>query len=227
MSRSGHKVHGFGGSDVPRAEGPEEFFKVLREVQQGKKKPDGGPTAEASPPGAIPAEPEFAPPATLSLSLAAAAGAVVIVLLLVVLAYLVGRQQGWHAYEAMLRRQGEREAEKAAERATPTTKASPAAPTHAAEVIDGSVFTLLTLQKAAADRESVTKEAEYLNKYAPFKVLGVEAYVWRDNSGRYRLCAKGFKAMDEATRKQVRDQIRNLVSRQGRREYRDSDFLPQ
>jgi hypothetical protein len=94
--------------------------------------------------------------------------------------------------------------------------------------VDGAVFTLLTLGKAAADRESVEKEAEGLNKYAPFKTLQVEAYVWRDHGGRYRLCARGLKAMDEATRKSVRDQIRSLMCPHHKmREYRDSDFLPQ
>lgn len=212
---------------MPRAEGPEEFFKVLREVQQGKKTPDGGVGTEGPSPVVAKEGPGPALAGTVSLSVPAAAAGVVIVLLLMVLAYLVGRQHGWLAYEAMLRRQGEREAEKTAEKATKATKAPTPEPAQTPEVVDGAVFTLLTLQKSAADKESVTKEAEYLNKYAPFKALGVEAYVWRDSSGRYRLCARGFKAMDEATRKQVRDQIRNLVSRQGRREYRDSDFLPQ
>lgn len=206
---------------MTRAEGPEEFFKVLREVQQGKKKHEGEtPPGEPSPAVASP-EPAPEPTGTLSLSYPAAAGAVAIAVLLIVLGYLVGRQQGWSAYEAALRRQGEKAVPK------PTT-ATPLAPRlQAAEVVDGMVFTLLTLGKSTADRDSVEKEAEYLNKYAPFKALQVEAYVWRDPSGRYRLCAKGLKAMDEAARKQVRDQIRNLVSRQGRREYRDSDFLPQ
>lgn len=209
---------------MPRAEGPEEFFKVLREVQQGKKRPEGGEPAAASPsPAPAAYEPEgVVPPGTVSLSYAAAAGGAVIVLLLILLAYLVGRQQGWGAYEAMLRRRSEQAAEKAA--------APPKAPppqAQDAEVIDGKVFTLLTLGKEAKDRESVAKEAEYLNKYAPFKALGLEAHAWRDPSGRHRLCAKGFASMDEAARKQVRDQVRNLVSRQGRREYRDSDFLPQ
>ncbi|MBM4038740.1 MAG: hypothetical protein FJ290_09515 [Planctomycetes bacterium] len=207
---------------MPHTEGPEEFFKVLREVQQGKGKPEGGvPVVTAAPPAA--STEGVGPPGTLSLSYPAAACGVVIVVLLVVLGYLLGRNRGWDACEAWLKEQAERAVEKAGT-ATPA-KAPPLA--QAPEVIEGKVFTLLTLQKGAADRESVEKEAEHLNRYGPFKALGIEAYAWRDPSGRYRLCAKGFKGMDEATRKQVRDQVRNLVSRQGRREYRESDFLPQ
>jgi hypothetical protein len=207
---------------VPHTEGPEEFFKVLREVQQGKPKADGaaGP-AEPAPPASI--AQEEGPPGTLALSFPAAIGGLVIVVLLVVLGYLLGRQQGWNAYEAALKHQGAATQEKA----TTATPAKAPSAAQAPEVIEGKVFTLLTLQKGAADRDSVQKEAEYLNRYAPFKALGIEACTWRDPSGRYRLCARGFRDMDEATRKQVRDQVRNLVSRQGRREYRDSDFLPQ
>jgi len=208
---------------VPHTEGPEEFFKVLREVQQGKTKPDGaGGPAEPAPPSAS-SEEEGPPPGTLALSFPAAIGGVVIVILLVVLGYLVGRRQGWNAYEAALKQRGE----VATEKATTATPAKAPSVAQAPEVIDGKVFTLLTLQKGVADRESVQKEAEYLNRYAPFKALGLDACAWRDTSGRYRVCARGFLGMDEATRKQVRDQVRNLVSRQGRREYRDSDFLPQ
>ncbi len=205
---------------MARSGGPEEFFEVFREVQQGKKAPEGG--TPRTPPAA-PVEPGGPPPGTLSLSYLAAGGALVIVALLVVLGYLLGRMHGWAAYEAATKRQAEK---------PPSEKASTAAPapqtrvSTAPEVVDGMVFTLLTLGKATADRESAEKEAEYLNKYAPFKALGVEAHVWRDGAGRYRLCAKGFKDLDEAARKKVRDQIRNLVSRHGKREYRDSDFLP-
>ncbi|HUT36887.1 MAG TPA: hypothetical protein VNE39_25620 [Planctomycetota bacterium] len=205
---------------MPHSEGPEEFFKVLREVQQGKAKHEGaGGPAEPAPAG----EPSEGPLGTLALSYPAALGGVVIVVLLVVLGYLLGRQHGWNAYEAALKHQAAR----AVEKATTAAPAKAAPQGQAPEVIEGMVFTLLTLQKSAADRESVQKEAEYLNKYAPFKALGLEAYAWRDTSGKYRLCARGFANMDDATRKQVRDQVRNLVSRQGRREYRDSDFLPQ
>ncbi len=207
---------------MPHTEGPEEFFKVLREVQQGKPKGEGAaPAAAPAPPAAISGE--EGPPGTLSLSFPAALCGVVIVVLLVVLGYLFGWNRGWNAYEARLKERAERAVEKAAT-GTPA-KAMPVA--QAPEVVEGKVFTLLTLQKGTADRESVEKEAAYLNGYGPFKATGLDAYVWRDASGRYRLCAKGFKDMDEATRKQVRDQVRNLVSRQGRREYRDSDFLPQ
>ena len=206
---------------MPQTEGPEEFFKVLREVQQGKKRQEGEPAAEGEPAPVLSAAP--GPPGTLCLSYLAALGGLVIVVLVVLLAYLIGRRHGWDAYEADLRRQ----AEKATEKATSATPGQPAPQAQAPEVVDGAVFTLLTLGKAAADRESVEKEAEYLNKYAPFKTLHLEAHAWRDRSGRYRLCARGFKAMDEAMRKQVRDQVRNLVSRHGQREYRGSDFLPQ
>jgi len=206
---------------VPRSEGPEEFFKVLREVQQEKSKHEG------RPPGAEPAlafEPDTLPAGTLCLSYLAALGSVVIVVLLVILAYLFGRQHGWWAYDAALKRQAERAAQKA-------TSAAPVQPPPLAtepEVLDGLVFTLVTLGKAPADRASVEKEAEFLNKYAPFKALQVEAYAWRDRGGRYRLCARGFKGMDEATRKQVRDKLRSLSPHgKGRRDYQDSDFLPQ
>jgi len=205
---------------VKRASGPEEFFVALGEIHEGKKQQttEGGPQPQEPLP---PAGEEAPPPGTIELSHPAAGGAIVIALLLIVLAYLVGRQHGWSAYEAALRSQSQ----------APPTKAtthSPAAkaPDQATpELVDGAVFTLLTLGKTASDLESVQKEADYLNKYAPFQSLGLQAYAWRDRAGRYRLCARGFKGMDEATRKQVREGVRSLVSRQNRREYRDSDFL--
>jgi len=199
---------------VQRPGGPEEFFEVFRSVQEGKKGHEELPVAPAAGPPPGPADAR-----ALTVSYLAAGGAVVIVVLLVLAAYLLGRQHGWRAREAALRR------------ATGSQGAEPAqAPAVAAvadqpEIVDGAVFTLLTLGRADADRESIVKEAEYLNGYAPFRALQVEAYAWRDRTGKYRLCARGFKAMDEATRKRVRDQIRGLMSRHAKREYRDADFL--
>jgi len=210
---------------VTRASGPEEFFEAFRGMQQAKKRPEGEAPDEAPVQGAPRAESQVLATGEVTLSYPAVAGGVVIVLLLVVLGYLVGRQHGWRAYEGAIKRQAEEAAQKP-QSATPAAKASGAVSSEP-EVIDGMVFTMLTLGKTPADRASVEKEAEYLNRYAPFTALQVEAYVWRDKAGRYRLCARGLQAMDAATRAQVRDQIRNLVSRQGRREYRDSDLLPQ
>jgi len=209
---------------VTRASGPEEFFEVFREVQKGRKKPEH--TREGHTPA--PSEPadtggEEASAGEVRLSYPAAGGAVLIAVLLVVLGYLVGRQDGWRAYEAFVIKQATTQAAKPDGAKAAAQKRSVKGP----EIVNGLVFTLLTLGKGQADKASAEKEAEYLNSYAPFRALQVRAYVWRDGAGRYRVCAAGLKDMDEATRKQVRDGIRNLVSRHGRREYRDCDFLPQ
>ncbi len=207
---------------MARSSGPEEFFEAFREVQQGKKALEGAPARPTAP---APAEPGGPPPGTLCFSYLAGGLGLVIVLLLVAVGYFVGRWHGWSAYEAMLKHQAEKAIDKAAEKTATIAAAQPRAGV-APEVVDGMVFTLLTLGKGTADRDSAQKEADYLNKYEPFKALGVEAYVWRDGAGRYRLCARGLKDLDDAARKKVRDQIRKLSSRHGKHEYRGSDFLP-
>ena len=206
-----------------RPGGPEEFFEVFRKVQETKKGRDEGAEVEA-PPVERPRGPQATPaalgePGAVSLSYPAAAGAVVIVVLLLLAAYLVGRQHGWVARERAARRPTTGEAAKA------STPAPVPGVADEPELVSGTIFTLLTLGKADEDLDSVTKEAEYLNGYAPFRALQVQAYVWRDRAGKYRVCARGLKALDEPTRKHVRDQIRGLMSRHGKREYRDADFL--
>ncbi len=201
---------------MPRGRGPEEFFEVFREVQEGRKARDErpeGPPPRPSPRGAEPRD------GALSLTYPALAGSAVVVVLLVAAGYLLGRQHGWRAALRSARR-SQRPATPAGVAARP--QGEPATP----EMMeDGTIFTLLTLGRERKDRESVEAEAQYLNSYGPFLALGLRAYAWRDSSGKYRLCARGFRAMAPADRQRVRDQVRRLAARSGRREYRDADFL--
>ncbi len=205
---------------MPRGRGPEEFFEVFREVQQNRKaREQKAPRAEdQKAPEPAARSPETAASA-VALTYPAIAGSVVAVVLLAVAAYLLGRQHGWRAALDAARR---------GRKATPSTASQSAPRLVAAEpefMEDGTVFTLLTLGRGAKDRESVEAEAKHLNSYGPFQALGLRAYVWRDRSGKYRLCARGFKALSPQDRQRVRDQVRRLRARSGRREYRDADFL--
>lgn len=205
---------------MSRGRGPEEFFEVFREVQQGRKTHEEKPARAETPQPEPPTGPSGTPSGVFALSYPALAGVAVAVVLLVAAGYLLGRQHGWRA----------------ALRAAPRSpRAAPSSAERAAAqqpqwgepefMEDGTVFTLLTLGRESKDRESVEAEALYLDSYGPFRALGVRAYLWRDRSGKYRLCARGLKAMSAAERGRVRDQIRRLTARSGRREYRDADFL--
>lgn len=198
--------------------GPEEFFEVFREVQESKKKHEEG----AAAPGegeeslhVVPAAPSE--PAVLGVSRPVAVAVVVGALLLVVAAYLLGKQHGWQAHAA---------ARKAASRQPhePATPAPVGPGTDEPELVDGKLFTLLLSGTRAKDSTSVEEEARYLNSYEPFRALGVQAYVWRDRQGRYRLCARGLKGMSAPKREDVRSQIRKLKSRFGKPEYKGADF---
>ncbi len=206
-----------GGEGVPRARGPEEFFEVFREVQQSRKARDEKPTAPRTPSAEPSRRLGDALSGELTLTYPAIAGSVVVVALLVVAGYLVGRQHGWRAALAQAR-----QASTATTAAKTRTEKKVAAPEF---MDDGTIFTLLTLGREAKDRQSVEAEARHLNSYGPFVALGLTAYAWRDHSGKYRLCARGMKGLSPQERQRVRDQVRRLAARSGKREYRDADFL--
>ena len=220
---------------MPRRSGPEEFFEVFREMQEGKKSREpGGTERPKAPEPSAPEHPAVlsdateeapAPPTeaglqgTVTVGYFTVGAAFVIVALLCLATYLLGRHHGWEAHGAALER-ARREAG-----ASPATHSATTPGVTGPEIVDGTIFTLLTLGRGEQDAESVATEVEYLNSYGPFLALQIEAYSWRDRSGKYRVCARGLRSMDEATRNRVRDQVRRLTSRHGKREYRDSDFL--
>ena len=202
---------------MPHARGPEEFFEVFREVQQSRKARDEKPAAPDSASGKPSGRLGEALTGGLTLTYPAIAGSVVVVVLLVVAGYLVGRQRGWRAALSRARQPAT---------ATPTTRTLREKEVVAPEFMeDGTVFTLLTLGREAKDRQSVEEEAKHLNSYGPFVALGLTAYAWRDHSGKFRLCARGMKGLSAQDRQRVRDQVRKLAARSGKREYRDADFL--
>jgi len=210
---------------VPNGRSPEEFFEVFREVQASKRKREEKPAAPPETP-APPAEEaparsllsRFRWPAegALTVSYPVVGAAAVVLLLVAVGGYLLGRQQGWHAHAAWL-------AHKAAPKAAPATSTGAVA-SEEPEYVEGKVFTLLVSGNDARARASSEQEAKYLNNYAPFKALQVQAYVWRDKSGSYRVCARGLGAMGAASRENVKTQVRKLRSRFGKHEYQQADF---
>ena len=209
---------------MARDRGPEEFFEVFRKVQASKRQREEAPGAPDEP--GEPGKPaEVAPgvtdeaPQTLTLSYPVAAAFVVGALLLIVAAYLLGKQQGWHAHGDALRKAGVRRDSRPATRA-------PAAPVSTQpEMVNGKVFTLLTSGTTAQHRQQVELEAQYLNQYEPFRALQVQAYTFRDRSGTYRLCVRGLAAKSPAERETVRAEIRKLRSRSKKLEYNDADFF--
>lgn len=214
---------------MSHARGPEEFFEVFREVQSTRKKRDDkppGPGAAEAKPGERTAAPNADQPGpafwegelTLRYPVAALIG--VAIVLLAVAAYLAGRQHGWARHSASQAPKAE-----PGQTARPGTAASAAVTSDEPELVDGKVFTLLISGAKAKDLESVKAEAEYLNRYGAFKALPVQAYVWRDREGRYRLCARGFLDLAPALREDVRREIRTLKSRFGKHEYNKADFF--
>lgn len=215
---------------MARGRSPEEFFEVFREVQTRKKQEPEAEENEESPAHRqqeAKAEPESPPEAEESRSLltgspvtlsrtAVAIGAAA--LLLVLLAtYLIAWQRGWRAHAAARRKAA---AKPPSERAAgPPPKAA-----RGPELVDGKVFTLLVSGSSSENLESVKEEVAYLNGYAPFRVLGLEAYAYTDRKGRHRVCARGFRAMDSQRRKDVKREVRHLRSRRNKLEYKDADF---
>jgi len=207
---------------VPRSRGPEEFFEVFREMQQSKKKGEEKPDSQEPELQLKPRQPAPSPEGPLlSISRTTAVAAVVAVVLLVVAAFLLGKQYGWRSHAAQVARK-----KTGAPRPAPTTRTPAGRVSEGPELVGGKIFTLLVSEKEAQHRKSAEEEAKYLNSYAPFGALEVEAYVWRDKRGRYRLCARGLAKMRPAEREQVKKQIRRLKSRFGKREYKDADFYP-
>lgn len=210
---------------MPRGGGPEEFFEVFREVQaarkegQAAKKDHGDSPALPQSPPAVLQDVDEAPGGAFTISYLAAGAVVVIVALIAVLAFLLGRNYGWDACEAALRRQPEQAASPKA-----STGIVPGFAAQAEELIDGRAFVMLTGEKTPAARGSAEKEAEHLNRHPLFLKYGLVAYVWRDALERYRVGVRGFARMDEATRIRVRDEIRRLPSRDGKPLYADAGF---
>ena len=206
---------------MTRDRGPEEFFEVFREVQAGKKRAQEGPAPERAPAeasGAEPAEPRGGgAPQTFEVTYPVAAAFVVGAVLLIVAAYLLGKQQGWRAHAAALSRPAARQGPR------PATggPGSPAALDAGPELVDGRVFTLIMYGRS---QRLAQLEADYLNREARFQALRVQAYVYRDRSGAYRLCVRGLARRTPAEREAVKAELRRLKSSAKKLDYRDADF---
>ena len=97
-------------------------------------------------------------------------------------------------------------------------------PTSPVELLGRKVFTLVTLGRQAKDRDVLEREARYLNAYQQFRQFGLQAFVYRDARGRYRLCARGFAAKGQAERERCREAVRRLRDSRGQRSYGEADF---
>ena len=216
---------------MSRGRRPEEFFEVFREVQETKKRQEETAEHEAEP--GLPEPPTREEPAmkladrepfvdrlgaffarTVTVSYTVIATFFIASFLLILAAYMLGKQAGWSSHEAAV---GGRPRAPIVE---PKGEAASDAPVASGpELVDGKVFTLLTGDRTATSRQSVEKEVEYLNRSSSFTRLGFEAYVYRDQAGRYRLAARGLAGMDASRRKAAIEAVARLKSSRGRNEY--------
>jgi hypothetical protein len=221
---------------VARGRSPEEFFEVFREVQTRKKRDsetEQGDEVEERP---APREQETdartgtrekseerpsllaGPPVTLSRTVVAIGAAALLLVLLAT--YLIAWQRGWQAHADARRKAAAKPPAGKAQR-QPARKAA-----SGPELVDGKVFTLLVSGSDSENLASVKQEVAYLNGYAPFRVLGLEAYAYTDSKGRHRVCARGFRGMSPERRQDAKHEVRRLRSRHNKLEYKDADFFP-
>lgn len=223
---------------MTRERGPEEFFEVFREVQSTRKKRQEAAQAaeelaqgdEAVEPAAAVPGPEAAAEPTgvgagplarsIEVSVPVAGAVVAGALLLVAAAYMLGKQRGWHAHARAVERAA------ATPRDRPGTQAGPgpAAVSTKPELVKGKVFTLVTYRRSPQHRELAQLEADYLNEHPRFQALSLQAYVYQDRNGVYRLCVRGLLAKGEAERAAAEDTVRKLRSRQNQLAYEHADY---
>jgi len=151
---------------------------------------------------------------TVTVSYTIVATSVVAVILLLMAFYMLGKQSGWASYAATVK-SGSQEQGGEQKPGDSVPKAAATGP----ELVDGKIFTLLTGDRTAVSRESVEKEVEHLNALSSFTRLGLEAYVYEDEAGRYRLAARGLAALDASRRGDVIETVSRMKSSRGRSEY--------
>ncbi len=221
---------------MARGRSPEEFFEVFREVQTRKKRdseteqsdaveerPDPReqvPDARAGAREESEERPSLlaGPPVTVRRTAVAIGAAALLLVLLAT--YLIAWQRGWRAHADARRKAAAKPPAEQAQR-QPARKA-----VSGPELVDGKVFTLLVSGSRPENLESVKQEVAYLNGYAPFRVLGLEAYAYTDSRGRHRVCARGFRGMSPERREDAKREVRHLRSRHNKLEYKDANFFP-